>query len=179
MGMGGIFKTIFAKPSSVIQKKKSIEKEGLEEAIKNHALKAEKNRQAVEDMVNNSNRILLKVSSIFPWDFFPTSIIAEDTRVTIVNRQLFSSQVHSVDIKSISNVFLDTGIIFARLSIISNTFAENEIIIDRLWKKEAVLMRRIIEGLRAFVNKDIDTTVYTVEELVSKLKQLSTTRIIM
>lgn len=176
--MGGIFKTIFAK-SSVLQNKESIEEKGLEEAVKNHALKAEKNRQAVEDMVNNSNRILAEVSSVFPLDFFPTSIIAEDTRVTIVNRQLFSSQVHSVDIKSISNIFIDTGILFAQLTIVSNTFAENEIVIDRLWKKEAIFMRRIIEGLRMFVNKDIDTTVYTVRELISKLKQLSSTGIIM
>lgn len=176
--MSGIFKTIF-RDSPGFQSKDSLEEKGLNEAVKNHALKAEKNRQTVEDMVNNSNRVLLKISSVFPWDFFPSSIIAEDTRVTIVTRQLYSSQVHSVDIKNISNVFIDTGILFAELTIVSNTFAENEITVDRLRKKEAILMRRIIEGLRMFVSKDIDTTGYTVKELVAKLKQLSTTGIAM
>src|SRR3989344_9690780 len=50
------------------------EEKGLAEAVKSHAGKAEKNRQAVEDMVNNSNRILVKISSVFPLEFFPTSI---------------------------------------------------------------------------------------------------------
>jgi hypothetical protein len=152
------------------------EEKGLEQAIRNHADKVEKNRQAVEDMVKNSNRVLLKISSVFPFELFPTSIIAEDTRITIINRQLFSSQVHSVDVKNISNIFLDTSILFAELTIVSNTFAENEIVIDRLWKKEAILMRRIIEGLRMFISKDIDTTGYKVGELVNKLKELSTTK---
>jgi hypothetical protein len=155
------------------------EEKGIEQAVKNHAGKVEKNRQVVEDMVSNSNRILLKISSVFPWDLFPNTIIAEETRITIIHRQLFSSQVHSIDVRDISNIFVDTSIIFAQLTLVSNTFAENQIIIGRLWKKDAILMRRIIEGLRMFINKDIDTTGYKVEELVSKLKELSTTGIVL
>jgi len=175
-------KTQVSAPNQIFSNTKieqTSEEKGLEQAIKNHADKAEKNRQAVEDMVKNSNRVLLKISSVFPLDLFPTSIIAEDTRITIIHRQLFSSQAHSVDIKNISNIFVDTSILFAQLTIVSNTFAENEIVIDRLWKKDAILMRRIIEGLRMFVNKDIDTTGYNVKELINKLKELSTTGIIL
>lgn len=155
------------------------EEKGLEEAVKNRAGKEEKNRQAVEDMVSNSNRILVKVSSIFPWDLFPTSIIVEETRITIVHRQLFSSQIHCIDIKNISNIFIDSSILFAQLTIVSNTFAENQIIIGRLWKKEAMFIRRVIEGLRMFISHDIDTTAYTVKELINKLKELSTTGIVL
>lgn len=155
------------------------EEKGQEDAIKNHAQKTEENRQTVEDMVSNSNRILLRVSSVFPWDLFPSSIIVEETRLTIIHRQLFSSQLHSIDIKDISNIFVGTGILFAQLTIVSNTFVENQIIVNRLWKKEAIHTRRIIEGLRMFVNKDIDTTSYRVEDLLSKLKELSTTRIVL
>jgi len=152
---------------------------GKEDAARSTAQKTENDRQTVEDMVSNSNRILLQISSVFPWDLFPTTICAEETRITIVHRQLFSSQVHSVDIKSITNVFIDTGILFAQLTIMSNTFAENQIIIKRLWKKDAIFMRRIIEGLRMFISKDIDTTSYTVEDLIKKLEELSTTRIVL
>lgn len=161
-----------------INREQTPEEKGIEEAVKNHAGKAEENRQAVEDMVNNSNRILLKISSVFPWDFFPTSIIVEETRLTITHRQLFSSQVHSVDIKSISNIFIDTSILFSQLTIVSDTFAKNQIKIDRLWKKEAIFIRRIIEGLRMFVDKEIDTTGYKKEELINKLRELSTIKTI-
>jgi hypothetical protein len=62
--------------------------------------------------------------------------------------------------------------------IISKTYEENEAKISNLRTKEAVFARRIIEGLRIFENKKIDTSSYTKEELISKLKKLSTTKIV-
>lgn len=62
--------------------------------------------------------------------------------------------------------------------IISKTFTKNEIRIKYLWKDEAILVRRIIEGLRTFQGKQIDTSVYSVGELIAKLKELSTTEIV-
>lgn len=162
------------------QKTEEVVKEkGLEEAITKRAGKEEENRQAVEDMVSRSNRTLVKISSVFPFDFFPSSIIVEETRLTIIHRQLLSSQAQSVDLKNISNTLMDSSILFAQLTIVSNTFTENQIVINRLWKKDAVFIRRIIEGLRMFVEKDIDTTGYEVEELISKLKELSTTKMVL
>lgn len=166
-------------PLKEVEIEQTSEEKGFDEAVKNHADKAEMNRQSIEDMVRNSNRILIKISTAFPWDLFPTRIILEETRLTIVDRQLFSSQVHSIDIKNISNIFINTGILFAQLIVVSITFAQNQIIINRLWKNEAIHMRRAVEGLRMFVNKDIDTTGYGVKELVSKLSELSTTGIVL
>lgn len=159
------------------QKEQATEEKGIKEAVISHAGKAEENRQAVEDMVNNSNRVLLTISSVFPWDLFPSNIIVEETRLTVIHRQLFSSQAYSVDIKNISNIFINSSILFSQLTIVSDTFAENQVIVDRLRKKEAIFIRRIIEGLRMFVDKDIDTTGYKKEELIDKLRQLSTTGI--
>lgn len=171
-------KTDNKEKTTISPTQKSLEEKGQAEAIKNRASKAEKNRQAVEDMVRNSNRVLLKVSTVFPLDWFPSSIIIEETRLTIINRQLFSSQTHSVDLKNISNVFVDSGIFFAQLTIVSDTFVENQIKINKLWKKDAVLMRRIIEGMRMFVSHNIDTTEYSVNELLNKLKELSRSKIV-
>lgn len=158
---------------------KTLTEKGSDQAVKDHASKAEQNRQSIKDMVSNSNRILMRASSVFPWDLFPSSIIVEETRVTIIHRQLFSSQVSCVDIKNISNIFVNTSILFAQLTIVSDTFAQNQIVINRLWKKEAIYIRRIIEGLRMFINKDIDTTGYKIDELISKLRELSTTGIVL
>lgn len=165
--------------SQILKNEKTSEEKGLAEAVRGHAGKAEVDRKAVNDMISRSNRILLKITSVFPLDLFPTTIVLEETRLTIIHRQLFSSQVHSVDVRNISNVFINTGILFAQLIIVSNTFTENQIAINRLWKNEAILMRRIIEGLRLFVSRDINTTQYEVEDLVKKLKELSTTGIVL
>ena len=173
-----LFKQEKSQKKTIVESQ-TLEEKGQDEAVKEHAGNAETNRQALVDMVVNSNRILISATSVFPWDVFPSSIIVEETRITIIHRQLFSSQVHSIDIKDISNVFINTSILFAQLSIVSDTFSKNNIFVNRLWKKEAILVRRIIEGLRMFIRKGIDTTSYGKKELVNKLKELSTTEIVL
>ncbi len=160
----------------------NVEDKGIDQMVEDQvaedqATKVEKDKQTVADMVKNSNRILMSVTSA--WSIFPSSLVVEETRLTIIHRQLFSSKVHSVDIKDISNIFVNTGILFAQITIISKTFEKNRVIIVNLWKNEAILIRRIIEGLRMFVRENIDTTVYKKEELIDKLKKLSTTEIVL
>lgn len=137
-------------------------------------------KNLVAGLVKKSNRILVTISSHkFPFDFFPDTINVEEGRITIITRNFFSSsQVHSVDIKDISNIFINMAPFFSQLVIVSKTFAENEIRIKNLRKEEAVLARRIVEGLRIFESKQIDTSSYTKEELVAKLEELSTTEIV-
>jgi hypothetical protein len=133
----------------------------------------------VKGLVKRSNRILVSIRShALPFDFFPDVINVEDGRITIVIRQAFSSEIHSVDIKDISNVFINTSFLFSQLVIVSNTFEDNQCEIRNLRKKESVYVRRIIEGLRVFVSKGIDTSSYTKTELVAKLEELSTTEIV-
>lgn len=143
-------------------------------------VQSEEDRIAVAKLVKKSNRLLVSISShAFPFDFFPNTINVEEGRITIITRTFFmSSRVHSVDIKNLSNIFVNVAPFFAQLVIISKTFEENEIKINNLRKSEAIFVRRIIEGLRIFANKQIDTSHYTVEELVSKLQELSTTEIV-
>lgn len=134
----------------------------------------------LESLVNKSNQILVSISTHrFPFDLFPDTVNVEEGRITIITRRFFStSQVHSVDIKDISNVFINTAPFFAQLVIVSKTFAENEIRIKNLRLQEAVFARRIIEGLRIFDSKQIDTSGYSKDELITKLKELSTTEIV-
>lgn len=163
-------------PSQNRSEVKSVETKGIEEAHKNHSRHKEVDQQKLGDLVSKSNRILISISSMFPWDFFVNTINVEDTRVTIVYRQLFSSQALSIDIKDIHNVFIDTSLMFASLSLVSRTYVQNQLTIGKLRKKEAIMVRRIIEGLRMFAKGDIDTTTYSPDELLNKLKELSTTK---
>ena len=137
-------------------------------------------KNLVAGLVKKSNRILITISTHrFPFDFFPDTLNVEEGRVTIIARNFFlSSQVHSVDIKDISNIFVNTAPFFAQLVIVSKTFTRNEIRIKYLRKDEAFLVRRIIEGLRTFLSKQIDTSSYSKSELIAKLKELSTTEIV-
>jgi hypothetical protein len=141
--------------------------------------KIQQDNSAIAKMVKKSNRILLSISShAFPFDVFPDSVNIEEGRITVINRHFLSSEVHSIDIKDISNIFINTTLFFSQLVIISKTFEENEIKIRNLRTSEAIFARRIIEGLRTFISKQIDTSNYTKKELVAKLEELSTTEIV-
>ena len=137
------------------------------------------NKRKVAKLVKKSNRILVSITShALPFDLFPDILNIEEKRITIVNRHLFSSEVHSVDIKNISNILINNSILYSQLVIISKTFEENEIKIRNLRTKDAVFARRIVEGLRIFENENIDTSGYTKKELIAKLEELSTTEIV-
>ena len=86
-------------------------------------------------LVEKSNRILASVTSLFPFDLFPNTINVEEGRITVIVRNFFfSSQVHSVDIKDISNIFINLAPFFAQLVIVSKTFSRNQIKINFLNK---------------------------------------------
>ena len=150
---------------------------GRQEADSNFFKKNRMDKHAIEDLVKKSNRILVSICSHkFPIDLFPDTLNVEEGRITIITRKFLFSEVHSVDVKDISNIFIIMTPFFAQLDIVSKTFENNEIWLYFLRKKEAVYVRRIIEGLRVLVNKGINTSNYTKEELLTKLEKLSTTK---
>lgn len=155
----------------------SSEVKGKEEADQTAFNKKRMDKKAVEDLVKQSNRILVSISSHrFPIDLFPDTLNVEERRITIITRRFLYSEVHSVDIKDISNIFVNMMPFYAQLDIVSKTFEDNEIWLNSLRKKDAIYARRIIEGLRVFVHKGINTAEYTKEELLSVLEELSTTK---
>lgn len=127
-------------------------------------------------MVKKSNRCIISVSSTFPWNIFPDTIEVEEGRVNFITRQFKSYQSHSVDIKDISNVFIESSLFFAKLQIVSRTYIQNDVKMNYLQKGKAEKAKMIIEGLRIFANNDIDTSDYEIDELISKLGELQTNR---
>src|ERR1035437_9158665 len=121
-------------PSEVIKpipqtdnSEKSPEQAGKDEQTKNQSTKKEADKQTVDNLMKKSNRCIISISSLFPWDFFPNTIDVEEGRVTFTFRQFMSTQSHSVDIKDISNVFIESSLIFATLQVVSRTYIQNEI----------------------------------------------------
>jgi hypothetical protein len=81
-----------------------------------------------------------------------------------------------VDIKDISNVFIQTSLFFASLQIVSRTFVQNDITIGHLDPKKAHRVQMIIEGLRTFSEHDIDTSNYEIRELIAKIEEFHTNK---
>lgn len=144
---------------------------GINENTKNTATKKEEDIQMVHDLVKMSNRSIISISSQFPWDLFPSTIDVEESRVTFKFSQLFSSQSHSVDIKDISNIFIESSPFFSTLQVVSRTYIQNDIKIGYLNKKKAKKVQSIIEGLRTFAEHNISTSDYGIDELIAKIEE--------
>lgn len=144
--------------------------------VKNQVVKEEVDKRKVEDLIKKSNRYIISISSVFPFTIFPDTINVEEGRVTFIFRQFMSSQSHSVDIKDISNVFIESSLLFASIQIVSSTFVENDVKIRYLNKGKAYKIRRVIEGLRIFANNNIDTSNYEIRDLVAKTEEFHSNR---
>ena len=155
----------------------ALKEEGKNEQMINEATKKEEDKQTVSDLIKKSNRRIISISSLFPWDFFPNTIEVEESRVTFIFRQLLSSQSHSVDIKDISNVFIQSSLFFAKLQIVSRTFVQNDITIGHLEKNKAQRVQMVIEGLRTFAEHSIDTSNYEINELIAKIEEFHKNKI--
>lgn len=131
----------------------------------------------VEELLRKSNRILASIRTHkFPIDLFPDTINVEEGRVNVIRRNFFlTSHVYTVDLRNIANVIINTSPFFAQMVIVSKTFTENEIKINSLWIKDAIYVRRLIEGLRVLESNEIDTSGYTKRDLIGKLEELSST----
>lgn len=163
-------------PKKDSESTQDLTKSGINEHVKNVATKEEDDKQIIDDLVMKSNRSIIRISSLFPWDLFPNTIDVEETRVTFKFRQFLSYQTHSVDIKDISNVFLESSIFFASLQIVSRTYTQNDIKIGNLSKNKAKKVLRIIEGLRTFAEHDLNTSHYKIHELIAKIEEFHTSR---
>jgi hypothetical protein len=146
---------------------------GMEQHAKDITIKLESDKNKLDELIRKSNRSIISISSVFPWSFFPNTIDVEESRVTFIFRQLFTSQSHSVDIKDISNVFIESGFFFATLQIVSRTFIQNDIKIEYLRKKDAYKTKNVLEGLRTFVQHNINSSNYEIDDLINKLKELN------
>ncbi len=157
---------------------KTLEEEGQDQQVKNLATKKEVDKQMVNDLVKKSNRCIIRISSIFPLNIFPSTIIVEESRVTFIFRQFMAFQSHSVEIKDISNIFIDSSLFFASLRIVSRTYFKNDIRIDHLNKTKASRVRMVIEGLRTFEEHNISTSNFEIDELIAKIEEFHINRLV-
>ncbi len=128
--------------------------------------------QRLDDLVKG-NRVLYKINSVFPFDFFPDKIIVDPIKINVVFKEFFSSErVHGIYIRNISDVYVDTGPFFATLKIIDQGIVENTVIVNYLKKKEALKAREIIQGLIVANRHGIDVSAIDDTDLVNKLVSL-------
>lgn len=118
-----------------------------------------KQQEEISSLKTKIHTVLFKASSVFPFDFFPNTIIIDPIKVTIISRAFFQSEeVTSLHINDIENVIVQTAPIFGKLSIISRFMTQRPVKIAFLWKRQAVRAHDILQGLLTSAKQNIDIT---------------------
>src|SRR5579859_4040624 len=138
----------------------------------------QENSQKFEKLVQKSDKVLLKIRAVFPFDFFPDSVVIDESKINIIHKQFFfSSEILSIPIHHIQDIEVDTSIFFATLKILPVGFSvmsytENWVTVPYLWKRDAIRARRIISGLLIGIKEGIDFGKVDTANFVKKIEKL-------
>jgi len=129
--------------------------------------------QKLEDLAAKSDSVLLKVSTVWPFTFFVNHIIIDPYKVNIIFREFFwSEHIHSVMVKDILDVVVDTSIFFATLTIVDQGYIENSINITYLKRDDALKARKIIQGLVIAHRQSIDLSALKPSHIKEQAEEL-------
>lgn len=97
---------------------------------------------------NTSNQILFSAGSVFPFQLFPDRYFIQEKTVSIVRKQFFSQGwSETISIKDIGGIRLYTGPLFASITIIRKVLPQTTVELRNLWKKDAIKLKEILDGL--------------------------------
>lgn len=157
----------------VKEEEKDPVEEGHNEAVIEVVKKEDELRNKFEKIVAKSERVLFTASTIFPFHFFPSQLIIDQNKVSVIEKNFFWSEtIRSVMIKNILDITIDTAPLFAHLVIIDVGFKEDAIKLNYLRKKDALLARKIIQGLIVAIKEGVDLSDISGEQLIQKLEGL-------
>lgn len=129
-----------------------------------------------DTLVSGCRRMLLRITGVFPFDFFPDEVIIDECKVSVVFHEFFMSEdIHSVNIDMIKDVDVEAGPFFAQLQIVPDGYPPHPLIVRYLRKKDAALARSVIQGLMVVRKNNVDLAKIDAPDLVDKLELLGRT----
>ena len=130
-----------------------------------------------ESLLERSTKILLKTSSVFPFDFFPDEITIDEFKVNIIFHEFWlSGDIHSIQIDMIKDIEVESEPIFAELKIVPDGYPGHPLAVRFLKKKDAMKARRIIQGLMVARKQGIDPSQLD-EHMIEKIERLGKTNL--
>lgn len=131
--------------------------EGYKEGIKELAKHEVEEIPKIRDLERMKDRELMRIKNVFPFVFFPDELVIEENKLTFIWSVFFwSKDVRSVLIKDISKISCESGLFFAKITVLDQYFARDSMMIEYLPKKKALEARRLIQGLIVSTRENID-----------------------
>ncbi len=127
----------------------------------------------VSEFVNEEISVLYTSKTVFPFDLFPDVVTIERKAVNFVQKHFFlTKRVVSVPYTEVHAVEADTSIFFGQLRVIDIRYNQEPIVVDRLWREDALKLRRIINGLMIIDQQKLDTKGMSDQDLVQHAERI-------
>ena len=129
--------------------------------------------EKLDTLADRTGSVLFHAKTVFPFEFFPTEITIEKTKVDVKYGIFFgASRMKSILIEDILNVQVDTSVFFATLKMTTRLPSEPSTFIRYLTKQTAIKAQRIILGLLIGMHENIDLSKISVAELQRNAERL-------
>ncbi len=156
--------------------------EGKAEAVKQHAQDMQESKKRLEAIAERHDVEIMRVQTVFPFTFFPDTLIIDTTKVTIVKKQMFATEeVITVPLKDLSDTHVQTALFLASLNVKYLPHSNNpgmlkpvEVQINSLRREDAIRAKNILKGILIASSEDIDLAKLTPEEIVNIVEKFGT-----
>lgn len=129
--------------------------------------------QKLTELAGKADNVLLKVSTVFPFTFFVHDIIVDPYKVNVIFREFFwSEHIHSIMVKDILDVVVETSLFFATIKFVDQGYVENTINITYLKKEDALELRKVVQGLVIAHRQAVDLSVLNPTNIKDKATEL-------
>ena len=141
--------------------------------LREKAEHAQQQPAKLTDAVFKSHDILFKTKTIFPFTLFPDTVVLDREKVTIANRYFFwTERVTGTSIRDILSVEADVGPFFGSVHMSSRFFITNPYSVRFLKRRDAIKLRRLLQGYIIAYEQDIDCTKVPKTKLLRMLEEL-------
>lgn len=167
-------RTVYRDPEKSAFRRREAIREKIDQSIKGEV--------KLDNLVNQSDHVLFRISNVFPFDLFPDELIIDELKVSIIKHDFLSEEVRSVFIKDISAIVVEVTPLLASLSIndryppTESNFLTHSIQINHLWRGEAIRARKLIQGLQICSKEQVDISGLSTAEAVKKLEEVGRAR---
>jgi len=117
--------------------------------------------------------VLFKANTVFPFTLFPDTVIIDREKITFVTRYFFRvAKITGIPVRDLLSVEADIGPIFGSVRTASRFFITAPYSIKFLWRRDAIKLRRLLQGYIICNEQDIDCTKIERDRLIALLNDL-------
>lgn len=124
----------------------------------------------LNDLVEIDSKPILVVYSVFPFDLFPTKIILDRSKLTIIYNNFLTRYLQTILIPNVLNIVIEEAVILSNLLITDRLIPQETISVPNLSKRNAQRIRRLVQGLLIAQQKNVDVAKIDTNELLEKLE---------